>query len=78
MDNDTTTTRGGLSEKVMLTLAEDCARVLGFSPLDFLGCNVLTTIRAAERAGATIYWGCLPDVSVLRSSCFWWVPAMGE
>lgn len=55
-----------LTHKRITELAEECAAALGIDPVDMLGTTLLGWLDAAERAGATVYWGCLPDRSVLR------------
>ena len=67
-----------LDQATMELVASDCAAALGLRPIELVGQSVLASIRAAERAGATIYWGRLPAVAVLRKSVFWWTPAFGE
>lgn len=59
----------GWTESRKATLREEVASATGMDASDFWGCNALTSLRAAERAGATIFWGCLPPVDFLRHNC---------
>ena len=57
-----------LSDARIRELVNDAAAATGFDPIDMIGTHLLGWLKAAERAGATIYWGCLPDAKVLRDT----------
>ena len=55
-----------LDDSRIRELVAQCSAATGYSEHDMVGTHLLGWIRAAERAGANIYWGMLPDVQTLR------------
>lgn len=59
-----------MTRERLATIAAECSQATGWDFDMYCGESVLESILEAERAGATIYWGCLPSRDVLAGLKF--------